>query len=650
MKLRLSMLILLIIMLLLAACGGTPTPQVVSFIPSVTAGAKVPTRAPTSTVTPTVASPTPEASPTPTDTPTPTASPTPATPVAQAVRSLQIRQGPSSNYPAIGTLAADDMLPIVGISEDGNWFEVQLADGTLGWITSASTQVTTFGNLRVVEVALAPTDTPTFTPTPTDTNTPTPTSTPSPTPTPSDTPTNTPTATDTPTPSNTPSKTPTRQPSPTATPRPMNPVVTFPQTISTGDQADVLADLGVTSNNGSAGEPIDSFQVDVSDDDDTLRWQAFDGKHEDFVVATDFTWGPGATEDYCGFMMRGDGTTFLYTLQADRNGGLYFQYRLNDEWQPIVTIDGSAINTGATDTNHVVVVAVGDTFTAYMNGQFAGILVEDTNPSGDVALLAGTYQSSTTTYCDFSNAWIWDLDRSPLGAPVAPITIQYGDTVTGNIDDPVTGTYYSFEGEAGDVIDVQMNKTDSDLDPYIILLNTEGLALIEVDDNPDGFNRDASLENFVLPADGTYIILATRFDQEAGLSSGGYELTLTLVSQGGEPPDGTPSSGDGIPISIGDAVTGNITSISPNDRYALTLDESANIRIHMNRTSGDLDALLIVLDANGNEIARSDDANSDTRDAAIEDLSLDAGTYTIIATRYQEVVGLTNGDYRLTLE
>jgi hypothetical protein len=72
----------------------------------------------------------------------------------------------------------------------------------------------------------------------------------------------------------------------------------------------------------------------------------------------------------------------------------------------------------------------------------------------------------------------------------------------------------------------------------------------------------------------------------------------------------------------------------------------------MSRDSGDLDSQIIVLDADGNEIARDDDVPGQiTRDAVIEDLSIPAdGTYTIIATRYQENVGLSAGDYSLTLD
>ncbi len=165
-----------------------------------------PTKTPTST---------PTASNTPTDTPTPT----PATPIAVARRSLPARLGPDSSYPVTITLNRGDRLDIVGISEDGAWYQIVLADGSLGWVSSSVTSIDAFGDVDGVPVALAPSDTPTWTPTPTHTLTPTstPTATSTPTTTATFTATPTPSATSTPTPTATSTLTPTPVPSDTPT-------------------------------------------------------------------------------------------------------------------------------------------------------------------------------------------------------------------------------------------------------------------------------------------------------------------------------------------------------------------------------------------------------------------------------------------------
>ena len=140
----------------------TPSPtETLTFTPS-------PTETPTFTPSPTE---------TPTATSTATATPTPATPIAHPLRSVIVRAGPGSQYPSVGMLNADEHVDILGISEDGAWYQVRMADDVTGWITTAGALVEAFGPLRALPVAAAPTDTPTFTPTATSTPSLTPTST-----------------------------------------------------------------------------------------------------------------------------------------------------------------------------------------------------------------------------------------------------------------------------------------------------------------------------------------------------------------------------------------------------------------------------------------------------------------------------------------
>jgi serine/threonine-protein kinase len=159
-------------------------------------------------------SPTASDTPAPTHTPTDAPSATPATPLAQAIRDLPARGGPGSGYPVVATLGANEELDIVGISEDGNWYQIILPDGSRGWLSSSGALVRAFGDLVHVPIADAPTNTPThtFTPTATASNTATPL--------PTDTPTATATPQPTETPTSTPSATATATPVPTATPLP----------------------------------------------------------------------------------------------------------------------------------------------------------------------------------------------------------------------------------------------------------------------------------------------------------------------------------------------------------------------------------------------------------------------------------------------
>jgi serine/threonine-protein kinase len=165
-----------------------------------------------------IASHTPTLAPVPSETPAPSLTPTPGAPVARVLRGLAARSGPGQQYPQVAALDAETELAILGISEDGNWYQVALPDGTSGWLTSSTALVNAAGNLIAVPIAEAPTDTPTWTPTATETLTPTVTPSATATATPTDTPTATATYTDTPTATATPTDTPTATPTHTDTP------------------------------------------------------------------------------------------------------------------------------------------------------------------------------------------------------------------------------------------------------------------------------------------------------------------------------------------------------------------------------------------------------------------------------------------------
>ncbi|MFZ4813108.1 MAG: protein kinase domain-containing protein [Phototrophicaceae bacterium] len=162
--------------------------------------------------------------PSPTATATVTLTPSPTIPLAFVQINTGARVGPGPNFPVIDTLRNGDILPIIAISEDTLWYQIQLADGRFGWITASPPFVNSAGNIAALEVAFAPTNTPTDTPTATATATftvtpsPTVTATNTPSPTVTDTPTNTPTITPSPTATNTPTTTPSPTPNATNTP------------------------------------------------------------------------------------------------------------------------------------------------------------------------------------------------------------------------------------------------------------------------------------------------------------------------------------------------------------------------------------------------------------------------------------------------
>lgn len=138
---RTLLLIVVAITALLVACGGrraaslSPTPR-----PLLT---PVPTRTPLvfATATPS-ATPAPRATatstPSPSPSPTPTLKPSPTSPSNFArvtgAAALNVRAGPGTVYPVIGGLRAGDEVAVLAQTRDGTWLQVQLSDGTTGWV------------------------------------------------------------------------------------------------------------------------------------------------------------------------------------------------------------------------------------------------------------------------------------------------------------------------------------------------------------------------------------------------------------------------------------------------------------------------------------------------------------------------------------
>lgn len=104
------------------------------------------------------------------------------------------------------------------------------------------------------------------------------------------------------------------------------------------------------------------------------------------------------------------------------------------------------------------------------------------------------------------------------------------------------------------------------------------------------------------------------------------------------------------PLTFGAPVAGFITSGQPYQTYTFTGQAGDIVSVAMNATSGSLDPLLLVVDPNGGVIASNDDAADGVTDSLVANLSLVlGGQYTVVATRYGQEIGGTEGDYELTL-
>jgi hypothetical protein len=224
------------------------------------------------------------------------------------------------------------------------------------------------------------------------------------------------------------------------------------------------------------------------------------------------------------------------------------------------------------------------------------------------------------------------------------IPLRLGDSVEGEISNDRPVQYYRFEGRRDDVVTVRMNRPGGALDSFVALLNA-GLQELASDDDSGG-GQNALIQSFVLPADGIYYVLATRFQREDGVTTGRYQLELAYEGNAFEG-----AAPEILRLSYGSTMTGRLDAQTPQITYAFLGQQGDAITVSMNRTDGDLDARVAILDSQFREIASDDDSGGD-QNARIDRYTLsETGVYYIQASRFSGADGNpnTSGSFILVL-
>lgn len=126
----------------------------------------------------------------------------------------------------------------------------------------------------------------------------------------------------------------------------------------------------------------------------------------------------------------------------------------------------------------------------------------------------------------------FELQLSGRVAPRAgqPVEIRYGEVLTGMISDTNPIEEYVFQGRAGEMVRVTMERASGDLDALVTIYD-QGRKQIAFDDDGAG-EKDALIDSFTLPYDGPYIVAASRYQRGQGLTNGAYILRLEQIRPG----------------------------------------------------------------------------------------------------------------------
>lgn len=216
-----------------------------------------------------------------------------------------------------------------------------------------------------------------------------------------------------------------------------------------------------------------------------------------------------------------------------------------------------------------------------------------------------------------------------------------GDTITDSFEENITARLYAFYGSSGDSVTINMVQASNDLDPFLILLDTEG-AVLAYDDDSGSTSLSASLSNVALEDDGIYFVMATSLNFADGdESTTNDELPYQISFSGQSTPNGITDDSiitlEDIQVLVaGNSITGEATEDNP---AALFFFEGANgddVTISLQNAEFAF-TVLHVLDPDGSRIAV---------DPSITTLTLEQdGVYLVIATEQFFYEAMDDGSF-----
>jgi hypothetical protein len=106
------------------------------------------------------------------------------------------------------------------------------------------------------------------------------------------------------------------------------------------------------------------------------------------------------------------------------------------------------------------------------------------------------------------------------------VPIQFGVPLGGVIENAAPYQAYTFEGRTNDAVTISMEATGGSLDTFLFLLDGAG-NIVQVNDDADVGITNSLISSALLPFDGTYTIVASRYAKRIGATEGPYTLNIT---------------------------------------------------------------------------------------------------------------------------
>lgn len=164
------------------------------------------------------------------------------------------------------------------------------------------------------------------------------------------------------------------------------------------------------------------------------------------------------------------------------------------------------------------------TIQATVDGQAVPVF-EGTLSPNQVFLASFVVNADGTTARGLSGVKV-DPPVAPNVQNATPVALTLGTSVAAAITSQQPYAVYTFTGQPGDIISVDMASTSGSLDTLLMLLDPNGNQIATNDDRDVGVTNSLIL-NAALVLDGTYTVVATRYGQDLGGTQGAYTILLT---------------------------------------------------------------------------------------------------------------------------
>lgn len=239
------------------------------------------------------------------------------------------------------------------------------------------------------------------------------------------------------------------------------------------------------------------------------------------------------------------------------------------------------------------IIAENDDMPGSKDSQIDNLVIEN---EGNYLIIASRYDGTGDFFLSLQRA-----DRSGVGiSPQVAIPLEPGRPVDNEITNERFQVYYSFQARRDDIITLRMSRINGNIDSYLSLSNAGLQELISNDDIVEG-NQNAQIAEYRIPADGTYYVLATRFEGAAGTSTGRYRLELLSIGNAFD----SIVEGAGR-IVYGTTYAARIDSETPEVLVAFYGVQGDVITASVNRSDGALIPTLELLSENQTVLTRSD--------------------------------------------